>query len=112
MNAEKTKPENFDGKDTVETVPYIVYEMAQARQERTIQTMQEKHEKTVKTLVAIIITAFILLFATNLVWIWYINQYDFSNCEVSTDGGGDAYYNELVGDGQINYGESDCSQAN
>lgn len=91
---------NTEERETVESVPYIVYEATQARNERTV-----------KRLVAIIITAIVLLFASNLVWIWYINQYDYASYEVSTDGGGDAYYNELVGDGQINYGESESEKA-
>ena len=100
MNTEKNIPENFERKETVESVPYIVYESAQVRNERNIKRM----------LIALVL-AVVMLFASNLAWIWYINQYDFANYEVSTDSGGNAYYNELVGDGQINYGESDSAQA-
>lgn len=101
MNTEKNIPENSERKETVESVPYIVYESAQVRNERNIKRM----------LIALVISI-VMLFVSNLVWIWYINQYDFANYEVSTDGGGDAYYNELVGDGQINYGESGSTQEN
>lgn len=101
MSKENTNPENLERKETVESVPYIVYESAQAR-----------HERSNKRMLIALIIAIVMLFASNLVWIWYINQYDFANYEVSTDGGGDAYYNELVGDGQINYGESDSTEAN
>ena len=101
MNTEKNIPENLERKETVESVPYIVYESAQVRNERNIKRM----------LIALVL-AVVMLFASNLVWIWYINQYDFANYEVSTANGGDAYYNELIGDGQINYGESDGAEAN
>lgn len=100
-NMEVTTSEEFDRKETVESVPYIVYESAEARHERSNK----------RTLIALVI-AIVLFFINNLTWIWYINQYDFANYEVSTDSGGNAYYNELVGDGQINYGESDSTQAN
>lgn len=53
------------------------------------------------------ITIFVILglwFATIVGFVWYLNQYDFSSYEVSTDGGGDAYYSEQSGDGEIIYG--------
>lgn len=101
MSKENATPENLDRKESVESVPYIVYESAQAR-----------HERSSKRMLVALVISIVLLFVSNLVWIWYINQYDFANYEVSTDGGGDAYYNELVGDGQINYGEGYSTKAN
>ncbi len=95
---------NTDERETVESVPYIVYEAAQARNERTVKRL-------VAIIITTIITAIVLIVVSNFVWIWYINQYDYASYEVSTDGGGDAYYNELVGDGQINYGESESEKA-
>lgn len=53
------------------SVPYIVYEGEQAR-----------HERTVKRLIAIIIIAIILVFASNAAWLYAWMQYDYVSEEV------------------------------
>lgn len=71
------------------SVPYIVHESAQARAERHI-----------RRLVIALIIAIIVIFATNVAWIWYISQYDFSTEEiiVGTEGEGNANYIGQDGD--------------
>lgn len=64
-------------KNTPENVPYIVYESTQARNERHI-----------KRLVAALIIAIIMIFASNFMWLAYINQYDFAEYEYTQDGRG------------------------
>lgn len=66
-------------KNTPENVPYIVYESTQARNERHI-----------KRLVAALIIAIIMIFASNFMWLAYINQYDFESYsyEYQQDGRG------------------------
>lgn len=60
-----------------ENVPYIVYESTQARNERHI-----------KRLWVALIVAITAIFACNAIWIWYINQYDFTSYEYQQDGQG------------------------
>lgn len=62
---------------TPENVPYIVYESTQARNERHI-----------KRLVAALIIAIIMIFASNFMWLAYINQYDFAEYEYTQGGRG------------------------
>jgi len=54
------------------SVPYIVYEGEQAR-----------HERTVKRLVAIIIIAIALVFASNAIWLYAWMQYDYVSEEIT-----------------------------
>ena len=91
----------IEKKDTPDAVPYIVYESAQARNERNV-----------KRLVIALIVAVALIFASNAAWLWVWNQYEFASYEVSTDGGGDAYYSEQHGDGDINYGKNPSEENN
>ena len=84
-------------------IPYIVYESAQARNERTI-----------KRLIAALIIATILIFASNIVWSYIWTQYDYVETEeelrvhISTEGGGDANY--IGNDGDIVNGENNSIQ--
>ena len=61
---------------TPESVPYIVHETAMARNERNVKRM-----------VAAIITAIALLFATNAIWSWAWVQYDYSSEEITVEQG-------------------------
>ena len=61
----------------VEPVPYLAHESALARSERAMK-------RVVVALVAVII----LWFATISMFIWYINQYDFSAISYEQDGEG------------------------
>lgn len=73
-----------------ENVPYLVYESAQARNERHT-----------KRLICLLLTIIMLWACTIGVFVWYLNQYEFSGVDVdlSTDGGGDANY--IGQDGRI-----------
>lgn len=75
------------------TVPYIVYEGSQARAERTI-----------KRLIVALIIITILMFASNIAWLWAWSSYDYVSEEVSVDSqdGGNANY--IGHDGDINNG--------
>lgn len=48
-------------------VPYIVYESAQV-----------KHERTVRRLIVALIVCVVLLAGTNLAWLRFFSQFDFS----------------------------------
>lgn len=72
------------------TVPYIMHEATQARAERTI-----------KRLIIALITSIILLFATNVLWIWNNSQYDFVDSEVNVDTEGEGNANYIGQDGDI-----------
>lgn len=58
-------------------IPFIVYEATMARMERHI-----------KRLWIALIVAITLIFASNFIWLAYINQYDFESYEYSQDGQG------------------------
>lgn len=77
-----------------ENVPYIVYEAEMTRSERQI-----------KRLWIALIVAIALIFASNVVWLMYINQYDFESYGLSTEGGGNANY--IGQDGDIYNGTSE-----
>lgn len=77
-----------------ENVPYIVYEAEMTRSERQI-----------KRLWIALIVAIALIFASNVVWLIYINQYDFESYDLSTESGGNANY--IGQDGDIYNGTSE-----
>ena len=81
---------NQEEKEMQLTVPYIMHEAAQARAERTI-----------KRLIIALITSIILLFATNVLWIWNNSQYDFVDREVNVDTEGEGNANYIGQDGDI-----------
>ena len=81
---------NQQEKEMQSTVAYIVHEAAQARAERTI-----------KRLIIALITSIILLFATNVLWIWNNSQYDFVDSEVNVDTEGEGNANYIGQDGDI-----------
>ena len=60
-----------------QSISYIAHESAMARAERHI-----------KRLWIALIVAIILIFASNVIWLAYINQYDFESYEYSQDGQG------------------------
>lgn len=65
-----------------DAIPYIAYEGAMAR-----------HERTVKRLIIGIVIAVILLFATNVAWLYVWSQYD----TVSYDQDGEGINNICTG---------------
>ena len=80
-------------------VPFIVYEGTIARFERTI-----------KRLIILIGVTILLLFASNAIWIYEWNQYDYSDVTVDSQDGGNANY--IGANGYINNGESDSKKTN
>ncbi len=82
-------------------VPYIVFEGTVARFERTI-----------RRLIILIGITILLLFASNAIWIYEWNQYDYSDVVVDSNDGGNASYLEAGMNGVINNGEGDSKKAN
>ena len=79
------------------SVPFVVYE-----------SMLEKEDRQQRRLVAIIILLIALLVASNALWIYEWNQYDYidedTEIEVNSDGGGSANY--IGRNGDITNGQS------
>ena len=80
-------------------VPYIAFEAEMAR-----------HERIIRRLLIALIVAVALLFISNVAWLVFFNQFDFSTQSVmfDTDDGGDNSY--IGNDGVISNG-TDGSQA-
>lgn len=76
-------------------VPFIVYEGTIARFERTI-----------KRLVILVGITVLLLFASNAIWIYEWNQYDYSDVVMDNTDGGNANFMGTGASGVINNGES------
>lgn len=79
-------------------IPMVAYEYTMARFERTIKRL----------IVAMILTV-ILLFASNMAWLWAWNQYDYSDVTVESQDNGMTAYMGAHSNGEINNG-SDRSQ--
>ena len=80
-------------------VPFIVSEGTIAR-----------FERTVKRLLILVGITILLLFASNAIWIYEWNQYEYTDVTVdSTDGSNAAYMGDGAS-GVINNGESGSSQ--
>lgn len=77
------------------TVPYISHEAAQARAERMN-----------KRLIVALIVAIALLFATNVIWLLTISQYEILGSEVTVDTEGKGNANYVGQDGDIYNGEN------
>lgn len=96
MNTEKNIPENLDRKESVESVPYIVYESAQAR-----------HERSSKRMLVALVISIILLFVSNLVWLYAWFSYDYTSEVITVESAADGDANYIGNDGDIyNNGES------
>ena len=78
-------------------IPFIVYEATMARTERHI-----------KRLWIALIIAITLIFASNAVWLLFINQYNFESYDLSTEGGGSANY--IGNDGDIYNGTNKSTE--
>jgi len=78
-------------------VPFIVYEGTIARFERTIRRM-----------VLVIILLVVAFFATNAIWIYEWNQYDYKDVTVDSRDGGNANY--VGASGVINNNAEDKSE--
>lgn len=91
-------------------IPYVAHESSMTRMERII-----------KRLVTALIVTIVLLFASNVVWLYAWMQYDYSSEATTTttqtetvtvDGkDGVANYNYIGSDGEITNGESDSKKS-
>lgn len=83
----------------IATVPYIAYEAEQARSERRD-----------KRYIAALLIAIVLIFISNLAWLYAWCQYDYEVSDTSTitlDSGEGGNANYIGNDGDIHNGESD-----
>ena len=78
-----------------EKIPYIVFEGEQAR-----------HERTVKRLVLALLVSIALLFATNMAWLWFFNQFDYESDMVTVNSQEEGNASYMGGDGVIDNGRS------
>ena len=82
-------------------VPYIVYELSEAKNERTIKRL----------IIALVITI-VLMFATNVFWIYEFCSYDYEE-EVTTVEAQDSGTANYIGqDGDITYGTDNSEKEN
>lgn len=90
-------------KTTPKSVPFIVYE-----------SMLEKEDRQQRRMVIIIILLILLLVASNALWLYEWNQYDYidddTEIEVNSDGGGSANY--IGRNGDITNGQSNSEDTN
>ena len=80
-------------------IPYIAFEAEMAR-----------HERTIKRLLVALACTIVLLFISNVAWLWFFNQFDFETETVmfdTTDGGDNSY---IGNDGVINNGKDDGTE--
>lgn len=80
--------------DDMKNVPFVVYESAMTR-----------HERTIKKLIITIIICIVLLFASNIAWLGFFNQYEFSTTDTQSEtvtvDGKDGVANYVGDDGDI-----------
>lgn len=81
-------------------VPYIVYEGTIAR-----------FERTVRRLIIVLAVTILLLFASNAIWIYEWNQYDYCDVTMDNTEGGNANYMGAGASGVINNGEAQSKNA-
>lgn len=84
----------MDDKDMV-SIPFFAHQHECARLERTV-----------KRLVIALIISVVLMFASNALWLYAWNQYDYSEITVDGQDGGTANYMGAGASGVINNGES------
>ena len=84
-----------DSSTDYSSVPFIVYEGTVARFERTI-----------KRLIILVGITILLLFASNAIWIYEWNQYDYADVTMENLDGGNANYVGAGASGVINNGEA------
>ena len=67
----------------------------------------------IKRLVVTLIVAIVLLFASNMAWLYAWNQFDYSSTETTLESDGNSVANYTGGDGGVVYGgESDGTENN
>lgn len=76
-------------------IPYIAFEAEMAR-----------HERTIKRLLVALAISIALIFVSNIAWLWFFNQFDFSSDMVTLESNeaGNASY--IGADGVIDNGRS------
>lgn len=84
--------------DADNRVPFIVYEGTVARFERTI-----------KRLIVLVGITILLLFASNAIWLYVWNQYDYEDVSIENQDGGNANY--IGANGYINNAENSSKKA-
>jgi hypothetical protein len=84
----------MDTNESRDNVPYIAYESMMAREERHVRRL----------ILALVVTI-LLLFASNLTWLYFINQFEYSAEETVTVDGKSGVANYIGNDGTINNGE-------
>lgn len=82
-------------------VPYLVYENTIAR-----------FERTVKRLIIVVVILAVLLFASNMAWLYEWNQYDYADVTMDNLDGGNANYVGAGANGVINNGETSSKEQN
>lgn len=77
-------------------IPYIAFEAEMAR-----------HERTIKRLLIALVVAIALLFASNVAWLWFFNQFDIigDTVQLESNEAGNASY--MGGSGVIDNGRSE-----
>ena len=80
-------------------VPYLVYENTIAR-----------FERTVKRLIIVVVILAVLLFASNMAWLYEWNQYDYADVTMDNLDGGNANYVGAGANGVINNGETSSKE--
>jgi hypothetical protein len=83
----------------MDTIPYIVFEGEQAR-----------HERTVKRLVIALLVSIALMFASNMAWLWFFNQFDITSEDITVDGTQQGNANFIGEDGVINNGRGEVQE--
>ena len=83
--------------------------------ERNISSVDHQYdmarlERVIKRLWITILLLLVLFAATNALWIYEWNQYDYADITVDSDDGGNANYLEAGMNGVINNGESDSQE--
>ena len=79
--------------NTQKDVPYIVYEGEQVRNE-----MREKRKDRV------ILVLIVALLLSNMAWLWFFNQFDISDTQVTLDSQDEGTNNYVGNDGDITNG--------
>jgi hypothetical protein len=77
-------------------VPYIVFEGEQAR-----------HERTVRRLVIALLISIALIFASNVAWLWFFNQFDFESDHVTLNSQEEGNASYMGGNGVIDNGRAE-----
>lgn len=84
----------MDTNESRDSVPFIAYESMMAREERHVRRL----------ILALVVTI-LLLFASNLTWLYFINQFEYSAEETVTVDGKDGIANYIGNDVSITNGE-------